>query len=115
MKPAWLIDEQAKSRLMLRCWMASGVAPTKVESRTSYGQNRSPRRELGSEGRHDDAHEGGEGPEIFTMAAMKPVTGVGAPSGTVRRPQAEGHGRDLEGEADHEQGDAGPEDATVQR
>ena len=78
MKPAWLIDEYASMRLALR-WIRASEAPTTVVRTTStqmIGRQVSiwvPSAEITTRTNAAKA-------PTLTIEAMKPVTGVGAPS-----------------------------------
>ena len=113
MKPAWLIDEYASMRLTLRCTSAS-AAPTSVVRTIStqrIGRHVSscvPSAEMSTRisarertDLDDRGHEAGD-------RRRRPLVDVG-------RPEVERHRRDLEGEADEQQGAAGVEQAGAQQ
>ena len=80
MKPAWLIEEYASSRLTLR-WTSATLAPTtqvRMTSTKRIGRQVSswvPSAETSTRSSAANA-------PTFTIEAMTPVTGVGAPSYT---------------------------------
>ena len=78
MKPAWLIEEYASMRLTLRCTTASDAPTTVVRTMRIHRIGRQvsswvPRAEMSTRINAAKA-------PTLTIEAMRPVTGVGAPS-----------------------------------